>query len=498
MSIILTIRHLSGSLAGKSQRVALQDGQVLRLGRSAESDIRFSDATDDSVSGVHAELSLDGQRLYVEDKRSANGTFVNGAPCPPFEKVAVPDGSRLRLAKEGPEMQVVAEAAKPAAGAATGAATGAGATALTGTAAGPAKESVGKATLLREIERVRQEERDLVDSQMAGSKRSHATLLAAGLTGVLLLGAGGFGSFAWWNDKQTQARLAKQTEEQAAELARVTNAWSEVERKVSPAVVHIRTTYSLRTANGRPIASKSVTGSGVQIRPGLILTARHVVEDWRFSFGAPRTGKPLDLGKPETWNWDEIQEQLGWQAVHESLEVQFPGQQPITATLVSGAGERTEDLALLQIHATTAPTVPLGRANSDVKVTDDVAIIGYPGILGQYKILVSNATGVGNRVAEIPEVVPTFMRGTVAQPLTDTGESSRLLFFDASIEHGNSGGPVVNRNGELIGIVSLQYKQSQVVDFNGLPLQTLEPMEAGSAAVPPDYIQSFLRKHGIV
>ena len=101
MSTILTIRHLSGSLSGKSQRIALQEGQILRLGRASESDVKFSDTADDSVSSHHAELKLEGGRLLIEDKRSANGTSINGAPLPPFQKVAVPDGSRVRLGRLG-------------------------------------------------------------------------------------------------------------------------------------------------------------------------------------------------------------------------------------------------------------------------------------------------------------------------------------------------------------------------------------------------------------
>ncbi|HEX6864899.1 MAG TPA: FHA domain-containing protein, partial [Thermoanaerobaculia bacterium] len=177
MSTILTIRHLSGSLSGKSQRIALQEGQVLRLGRAPENDIKFSDAADDAVSGMHAELSLQGGRLFIEDKRSSNGTFVNGAPCPSFQKVTVPDGSRIRLAKEGPEMQVTAEAAPTVAAPPPSAtATGPGSTAVQ-----PPKETVGRATMLREIDRARQEERDVMVGEVAKSKKSTGLFVTLGL-----------------------------------------------------------------------------------------------------------------------------------------------------------------------------------------------------------------------------------------------------------------------------------------------------------------------------
>jgi pSer/pThr/pTyr-binding forkhead associated (FHA) protein/S1-C subfamily serine protease len=497
LSLILTIRHLSGSLAGKSQRVAMQDGQVLRLGRAAESDIRFSDTTEDSVSGIHAELTLEGQRLFIEDKRSSNGTFVNGAPCPPFQKVAVPDGSRIRLANQGPEMQVVSEAARPAAGRA--AAAGTAATAAE-TAAAPAKESVGKATLLREIDRARQEERDHVSSELATSKKSNKALLAASLIGVLLLGAAAFGAYAWWSGRQAEERAAREAAQRQEEIQAAGNVWSAVESRVSPSVVHIRCVYRLRAANGAEWISETITGSGVQIRPGLILTARHVAEPWRFNFRGLRSDAGgYDPNDTSTWNWDELEEKRRLKAEYDRLEVQFAGRRPLKATLVSGTGPRTEDLALLQIQPTTAPAIDVDTSNSDVNVTDEIAIIGYPGELGQYALRVSNATGVGEPFPEVTEVVPTFMKGTVAQPLTGTGTSSHLLFFDASIEPGSSGGPVIDRRGKLIGIVSMQYnRRGDDFDFLGVKLPTWQPMEAGSIAVSPDDIQSFLHKHGIL
>lgn len=477
MSMILTIRHLSGSLSGKSQRIALQEGQILRLGRAQENDIKFSDTADDSVSSLHAELSLQGGRLFIEDKRSSNGTFVNGAACPPFQKVAVPDGSRVRLAKAGPEMQVTAEAA-PAVTASASAATGAGVTAPQ-----PPKESVGRATMLREIDRARQEERDVMAGELVKASKKTGRWVSVGLVAVLLLAAGGIAGVLWWTkEKATEVKAAAE-ERLAAERAareKEKNVWANVEKKVSPAVVHIRCLYRIRVAAVGEFPAPGVEGSGVQIKPGLILTALHVVEPWKFVFK----------------KWDEM-ELNRIKAEYDVLEVQFPGQQPLKATLVAGSAEH--DLALLQVQETTAPTIGTGRSNADVKVTDEIAILGYPGGLGQYVVAVRNTSGAGGQVRNITEVVPTFIKGTVAQPITATGDTSHYLFFDASIEPGNSGGPVVNKNGELIGIVSLQFeREGTPVNIFGESYATFVPMEAGSVAVTPDDIHAFLRKHGIL
>ncbi|HEX2253987.1 MAG TPA: trypsin-like peptidase domain-containing protein [Thermoanaerobaculia bacterium] len=474
MSTILTIRHASGSLAGRTQRIALQDGQVLRLGRAPESDVRFSDTADDRVSGAHAELRFEAGRLWLVDQGSSNGTFLDGSRCPAHQKVAVSDGARIRLAQEGPEMELAAATA-------------------------PRKQAVGRETLLREIDRARGEERHRMAGELAGSRRHDARTLAAGLAAVLVLTAGGFGLYGWWDRARAEERDAASTAVQE-NLRDAINPWSAIEQRVSPAVVYIRCSYRIRAANGGETPFLPVTGSGVQIRPGLILTARHVVEPWRFVFRGPRSERgELDPDDPTTWNWDELEEKYRVKAEYDLLEVQFPGQQPLKATLVSGTGERAEDLALLQIQTTTAPVVPFGPTNADVDVTDPVGILGYPGGLGRYAVAVSNATGVGDPIASLTEVVPTFMKGTVAQPLRPTGESSHFLFFDASIEPGNSGGPVVNDRGELIGIVSMQFNRpGEPFEFLGIQLPTWKPMEAGSVAVSPDDVQSFLRKHGIV
>jgi putative serine protease PepD len=97
--------------------------------------------------------------------------------------------------------------------------------------------------------------------------------------------------------------------------------------------------------------------------------------------------------------------------------------------------DRGADLALLQIQgASGLPTVRLGDSSA-VQVGDDVVAIG-------------NALALRGG--------PTVTRGIVSaldRTLdTDTGTMTGLIQTDASISSGNSGGPLVNAFGEVIGI----------------------------------------------
>lgn len=84
--------------AGGDSRV--RPGSILhlksgaQLGADPDNDIVLSDPY---VSGHHARLSWDGSAWWVEDLGSANGTSVDGRPCPPHVPQPLPAGARLSL-----------------------------------------------------------------------------------------------------------------------------------------------------------------------------------------------------------------------------------------------------------------------------------------------------------------------------------------------------------------------------------------------------------------
>ncbi|MCB0867408.1 MAG: FHA domain-containing protein [Solirubrobacterales bacterium] len=62
------------------------------LGRSADADVAF---TDRYASGLHARLYPRGDRYFLEDMNSTNGTLLDGAAC--NSEVEVRDGSMIEI-----------------------------------------------------------------------------------------------------------------------------------------------------------------------------------------------------------------------------------------------------------------------------------------------------------------------------------------------------------------------------------------------------------------
>jgi FHA domain/GAF domain len=69
-------------------------GDTVHVGRSAENQIRMKDGY---VSGHHLKIIEKGDRYFVRDLGSTNGTFVNGHPIPPDVEVEVEEGVPITI-----------------------------------------------------------------------------------------------------------------------------------------------------------------------------------------------------------------------------------------------------------------------------------------------------------------------------------------------------------------------------------------------------------------
>ena len=140
---------------------------------------------------------------------------------------------------------------------------------------------------------------------------------------------------------------------------------------------------------------------------------------------------------------------------------------PGSPTLTSG-----RDVAILKVPGRDLPTLRMGSSD-DMRIGDEIFVAGYPGSVLNHPFL-GRATALE----------ATFTRGQVSG-LRVAIEGSDLLQVDAPLTNGNSGGPVMNAAGEVVGIATFVSQ-----DQGGRNLESF------SFAVPASTINDFVRASG--
>ncbi len=179
-----------------------------------------------------------------------------------------------------------------------------------------------------------------------------------------------------------------------------------VAEKVKPAVVQIANEQLVLDQLNRPVPIQQGLGSGVIFDSrGYILTNNHVVA------GAEQITVSLPDGR--------------------SFKASLVGRDPDT------------DLAVVKIDGSNLPVATLG-SSSRLSVGDWVVAIGNAlGLPGGPTVTVGVVSALGRAVQEPPS-------GLQPGPFLFD-----LIQTDAAINPGNSGGPLVNMNGEVVGINTL-------------------------------------------
>lgn len=117
-----------------------------------------------------------------------------------------------------------------------------------------------------------------------------------------------------------------------------------------------------------------------------------------------------------------------------------------------------EDIAILSVEQSNLPTVTLGDAAS-VATGQEIFVIGYPAI------------GIGDLFADRDTALePTLTSGVVSARRT-LNSGIDTIQTDAAINSGNSGGPMYNTDGEVIGVATFSPADPNIqqIEF-GLPI----------------------------
>lgn len=136
---------------------------------------------------------------------------------------------------------------------------------------------------------------------------------------------------------------------------------------------------------------------------------------------------------------------------------------------ILAAAEPDNDIAVLQVERLPEIFAPatLGNPNA-LRIGDEAYAVGNPlGLAG------SMSAGVISGL------------NRTATPANLGVELDRLIQFDAAVNPGNSGGPLLNRNGEVVGIVVGSVNPLDNVDFSGIGLAVRIDVAGGAAGAPP-------------
>ena len=149
------------------------------------------------------------------------------------------------------------------------------------------------------------------------------------------------------------------------------------------------------------------------------------------------------------------------------LTFQLPGQNPVEASVLGT--DIDADLALLETNLLTLPAA--FDLQNRPRLGDEIVVYGFP-LLGDLSSQGNLTTGV-------------------VSALTGLGDDRNNFQISAQIQPGNSGGPVINRSGAIVGVVVSMADERYFSRQSGATPQNVNFAIAGTV------IQSFLAAHGM-
>jgi S1-C subfamily serine protease len=139
-----------------------------------------------------------------------------------------------------------------------------------------------------------------------------------------------------------------------------------------------------------------------------------------------------------------------------------------TTASITGA-QPENDMAVLQAHKIPDDMIAATmRSTADLQSGDQVMAVGYPFGIGP-----SASSGI------ISGLKRTFRSPEGRQ------EMRNLIQFDAAANPGNSGGPLVTMDGQVVGIVTAIYNPNQQRTFVGIGFAVPIENAASAAGMPP-------------
>jgi S1-C subfamily serine protease len=229
---------------------------------------------------------------------------------------------------------------------------------------------------------------------------------------------------------------------------------------------HLITDNEVKVMAGQVMASATppaAYGVGVyqMIQPSLVLIQTHATDKNGKAIEALGSGVIVD-------DKGDILTSLHVVVDATAIQVTFADGSQSSAQITTQ--QPANDIAVLQANQPPAQIVPatLGNPNA-MSVGDDVYAVGNP--FGLYSSLTAG-------------VISGF--GRTFQPPDSTVQLQNMIQIDTAVNPGNSGGPLLNRAGEVIGIVTGLINPTGQDVYIGIGFAVPINVAGGAVGSPPD------------
>lgn len=212
------------------------------------------------------------------------------------------------------------------------------------------------------------------------------------------------------------------------------------------------------------VISSDISEMVEQVIPAMVTivnTGRETYDIWYGPYTPQSSGTGVIIGENETELLIVTNNHVAKDAV--KLEITFVDDS--TATAVVKGKDADMDLAVL--------AVPLESLSEETRNAIVVAQLGDSDSLklGQPAVVIGNALGIGISVTD------GIISGLNREMTTEDGKTGTFIQTDAAVNHGNSGGALLNIKGEVIGIVSNKIDGDSVEAMGyAIPISAASPI----------------------
>lgn len=436
----LVFVHLKGNKKGQTE--VFEKYKIL-IGTHPSCDLSFSEVSHKDLSSFHAEIINKGDEVVIKDLASKAGTFVNNEI---ISETALKDGDVIGFAEEGPEVCIR----------------------ITGKKDEPEISDEGSRLEKKleipsdgelQVDQAGSERQRVVHYEKPGIlkvilqdfiKRPYS--LASSKTKkfllviILIILSVSFSLLYFYFYKlQETSKRVQILESQQSFIENIIDKYRKGVCFVQGSYYYVdtKTGKPIRAASdGAPITS-NFSGTGFLISSeGIILTNRHIAEP------AWREGRV-----PYT----EYYGRRGTTIKFEVLRAFFPEiKDPFPLAIVKVSPD--VDIAILKFEPNdlNLPVFNLDMSGKNVRIGEPVILLGYPAGINAF--LGKTDQKVVDELIMLPvlRVAEELSKRKLIRPLATQGHvtdfTSDRIIYDAQTTVGGSGGPLININGEVIGV----------------------------------------------